>query len=123
MKREELVKNKGYIVTKLQNELFRQVHEYLETNKKTQTQFAEELGVTKGYVSQILNGDFDFKLSKLVELSLAIGKIPQMSFIDAQDYLSNDSGSNKQLYFLDNKNANQTDVAESRQDFGKPDGK
>jgi predicted XRE-type DNA-binding protein len=123
MKREELVKNKGYIVTKLQNELFRQVHEYLETNKKTQTQFAEELGVTKGYVSQILNGDFDFKLSKLVELSLAIGKIPQMSFIDAQEYLSNDSGSNKQLYFLDNKNANQTDVAESRQDFGKPDGK
>lgn len=123
MKREELVKNKGYIVTKLQNELFRQVHEYLETNKKTQTQFAEELGVTKGYVSQILNGDFDFKLSKLVELSLAIGKIPQMSFIDAQDFLSNDSGSNKQLYFLDNKNANQTDVAESRQDFGKPNGK
>ena len=123
MKREELLKNKGYIVTKLQNELFRQVHEYLETNKKTQTQFAEELGVTKGYVSQILNGDFDFKLSKLVELSLAIGKIPQVSFIDAQNNLSNESSSNKQLYLLDNENENQTDVAESRQDFGKPDGK
>jgi transcriptional regulator with XRE-family HTH domain len=123
MKREELVKNKGYIVTKLQNELFRQVHEYLETNKKTQTQFAEELGVTKGYVSQILNGDFDFKLSKFVELSLAIGKIPQVSFIDAQDNLSNESGSNMQLYFLDNENTNQTDVAESIRDFGKPDGK
>lgn len=80
MKREKLIKSKGYNVTKIQNELFRQLTEYIADKGITRTQFAKELGVSKGYVSQILNGDFDFKLSKLVELSLAIGKIPEINF-------------------------------------------
>jgi transcriptional regulator with XRE-family HTH domain len=81
MKREDLIKSKGYNVTKIQNELFRQLTDYLDQKGITRTQFAKELGVSKGYVSQVLNGDFDFKLSKLVELSLAIGKIPEILFI------------------------------------------
>jgi len=81
MKREDLIKSKGYNVTKIQNELFRQLTDYLDQKGITRTQFAKELGVSKGYVSQVLNGDFDFKLSKLVELSLAIGKIPEFNFI------------------------------------------
>jgi len=80
MKREKILKSKGYNITKIQNELYRQLTNYLEENKITRTQFAKELGVSKGYVSQILNGDFDYKLSKLVELSLAIGKIPDIKF-------------------------------------------
>ncbi|GAF02481.1 helix-turn-helix transcriptional regulator [Saccharicrinis fermentans] len=80
MKREKLIRSKGYNVTKIQNELFRQLTSYLEENNMTQSAFAKQLGVSKGYVSQILNGDFDYKLSKLVELSLAIGKVPQISF-------------------------------------------
>lgn len=85
MKRDDLIKSKGYNITKIQNELFRLVDEYLETNGKTRTQFAKDLNVTKGYVSQILNGEFDFKLSKLVELSLAIGKIPEINYISIDD--------------------------------------
>lgn len=80
MKRHKLLKSKGYNLTKIQNELFRQLNEYIKTKGITRTQFAKELGVSKGYVSQILNGEFDFKLSKLVELSLAIGKIPEIKF-------------------------------------------
>lgn len=80
MKRDKLLKSKGYNLTKIQNELFRQLNEYIKTKGITRTQFANELGVSKGYVSQILNGEFDFKLSKLVELSLAIGRIPVIEF-------------------------------------------
>lgn len=85
MKRQELIKSKGYNVSRIQNELFRLVNEYLETNNKTRTEFAKELNVTKGYVSQILNGDFDFKLSKLVELSLAVGKVPEINFVSFEE--------------------------------------
>lgn len=84
MKREEIIKSKGYNITKLQNELFRQLNSYLETNNMTRSQFAKDLGVSKGYVSQILNGAFDFKLSKLVELSLAIGMIPEIKFTSSE---------------------------------------
>lgn len=47
----------------------------------TQTEFAERLGVSKGYVSQILNGDFDHKLSKLTELIVACDMIPRIELV------------------------------------------
>ena len=49
-------------------------------NNMNRTQLAEHPGVSKGYVSQVLNGNFDFKLSKMVELSLAMGMIPEVKF-------------------------------------------
>ena len=81
MKREELIKNKGYHITRIQNELFRQLHKFMEKTGMNRTQLAKHLGVSKGYVSQVLNGNFDFKLSKLVELSLAMGMVPEINFI------------------------------------------
>ena len=57
------------------------VNSYLKSTGMTRSQFAERLGVSKGYVSQIMNGDFDHKLSKLVELILACDKIPVISFV------------------------------------------
>jgi transcriptional regulator with XRE-family HTH domain len=47
----------------------------------SQQEFANRLGVSKGYVSQILNGDFDHKLSKLTELALACDLVPRIEFI------------------------------------------
>ena len=54
------------------------------------TQLAAYLGCSKGYVSQLLNGDFDHKLSKLVELSLAIGKVPLLEYEDMEQYINED---------------------------------
>jgi transcriptional regulator with XRE-family HTH domain len=51
---------------------------------------AEYLGCTKGYVTQLLNGDFDHKLSKFVELALAINKIPEITFSDVDEYIISD---------------------------------
>lgn len=51
------------------------------------SQLAKHLGCSKGYVSQLLNGNFDHKLSKLVELSLAIGKAPILEYKDVSEYI------------------------------------
>lgn len=85
MKREELIRSKGYHLAMLQNELFLEIHNYLENNNISRTDLAQKLGVTKGYISQVLNGDFNFKLSKLVELSLAIGKFPKIEYKDISE--------------------------------------
>jgi len=78
--REELLKTEEYWFEKIQNEIFRQVDAYLKENQLTQTQFAEQIGVSKGYVSQLMKGEFNYTLKKLIELSLAVGKAPVLEF-------------------------------------------
>lgn len=75
----------------IQNQLFSMLQQHLDENKITRTQFAEKLGVSKGYVSQIMNGGFNHRLSKLVELSLAAGKVPVISFKDINDVILEDN--------------------------------
>lgn len=118
MKRDKLLKSKGYNLAKIQNELFRQLNEYIKTKGITRTQFAKELGVSKGYVSQILNGGFDFKLSKLVELSLAIGKIPEISFKSIEESKNKEKEANVTMkvktYFVRSENTEYKFPASSR---------
>lgn len=90
MNREELIKSPSYWTAGLQMELYRQIAAFMEAHHMNKTQLAEYLGCSKGYVTQLLNGDFDHKLSKFVELSLAIGKIPEISFNDVEDYIVSD---------------------------------
>jgi len=90
MTREELLKSKEYWLTEIQMNLYEIIENYLRENNLTRNQFAEKLGVTKGYVSQILNGDFDHRLSKFIELSMAVGKVPRVDFIDIKEILKLD---------------------------------
>jgi transcriptional regulator with XRE-family HTH domain len=71
------------------------------------TQLAEYLGCSKGYVTQLLNGDFDHKLSKFVELSLAINKIPEIIFTDVDEYIHSD----KNEYSLQSLSTDEADVS------------
>lgn len=91
--RSELLRSKGYWTAMLQMDLFKELEAFMARNKMNKTQLAEHLGCTKGYVSQILNGDFDHKVSKFVELSLAIGKIPEITFTDVDDYIEEEQKS------------------------------
>ncbi len=77
---DDLIKAPEYWLETIQNEIFRQVAGYLKDNNMTQTQFAEQLGVSKGYVSQVMKGEFNYTLKKLIELSLAVGKAPVLEF-------------------------------------------
>ena len=63
----------------------------MKSNGLNRTQLAEKLGVSKGYVSQIMNGDSDHRLSKLVELSLAIGLVPNLNFEELSSVLKEDT--------------------------------
>lgn len=90
MTREELLKSPAYWTAGLQIELYRQIAGFMESHHMNKTQLAEYLGCSKGYVTQLLSGDFDHKLSKFVELSLAVGKIPEISFTDVEDYIVSD---------------------------------
>lgn len=90
MDRKQLLNSKEYWLSKIQIDLFNQVSDYLEKNNMNRSELAKKLGVTKGYVSQILNGDSDHRLSKMVELSLAIGLIPDLRFKNLEEYLKTD---------------------------------
>lgn len=90
MEREELIRSKEYWLINIQNKVFNLLRNYKENKKLNQTQLASKMGVTKGYVSQILNGDYDHKVSKLVDLSLACNKVPILSFIEIDNYIEND---------------------------------
>ena len=91
MQREELLESKSYWTTTIQLELFNAIEFYMKKNKLNKTQLAERLKFSKGYISQILNGDFDHKLSKMIELSLSCDSIPLVFFVDKETFIKNDS--------------------------------
>lgn len=88
--REELIKSKEYWIADIQMKLFAEVEAFMESRGMNRTQFAEYLGCSKGYVTQLLSGDYDNKLSKLVELSLAIGRVPELNLIELDAYAANE---------------------------------
>jgi len=90
MTRTELLKSREYWMGEIQQELYELIEDYLKENNLTRIQFAEKLNVTKGYVSQILNGEFDHRLSKFIDLSLAIDKVPRVKFIDIEEIIKQD---------------------------------
>src|ERR1700744_615419 len=100
MKRSELLKSKEYWLVNMQNSLFNVMEGYMKKKKLNRTGLANDLKVTKGYVTQILNGDFDHKISKFVDLSLACGKVPIVSFLDLEKYIKDDA--NDKPHYLDN---------------------
>ena len=91
LNREELVTKPEFWLESIQNEIFRQVTAYLKENNMTQNQLAEQLGVTKGYVSQVMKGEFNYTLKKLIELSLAVGKAPVINFTPLAEIIPADS--------------------------------
>ncbi|MCR5714192.1 MAG: helix-turn-helix domain-containing protein [Bacteroidales bacterium] len=80
MKRSELLKSEGYWIAKIQTDLYRELRSFMEKNHMNSAQLAKYLNCSKGYVSQLLNGNFDHKISKLVKLSLAMGKVPVLEY-------------------------------------------
>ena len=85
-KLKDLVKTHEYWVETIQNELYNELTTYMNKTGKSQNDIAKELGVSKSYVSQILNGNFNFTIKKLIDLSLYMGLLPNFS-----SYLIHDS--------------------------------
>lgn len=116
MKRNKLLKSPVYWTTELQMELYRQIEDFMKKNNINKTQLADYLGCSKGYVTQLLAGDYDHKLSKFMELSLAIGKIPQFEFLDADVFIEREEKTykgvvlNKNFTYVSSSCINNSDV-------------
>jgi len=87
LKQEDLIKTSEFWLETIQNQIFREVKNYMETQNLNQTQLAQKLGVSKGYISQILKGNFNFTLKKLIDLALSINILPDLQFTNADKYL------------------------------------
>ncbi len=98
MTREDFLKSKEYWLVNIQNDLFNLIEGYLEKNKLSKTALAKQLNVTKGYITQVLNGDFDHKLSKFVELTLACDKVPIVHFVNTEQYIKDDAQNKQHIY-------------------------
>jgi len=90
LSKEELLKHSNYLLTSYQLEIYRELSNYMSTNNLSQTEVAEKLGVSSSYVSQILNGNFNFTLKKLIQLGIMIGKVPALEFINEEEYWRRD---------------------------------
>ncbi len=86
--RKDLLSSITYHATGLRLKLFRKVDDYLTTHNISRKDFATQLGVTKGYISQVLNGEADVRISKLVQFSLAIGMVPVINWVPLDRYLA-----------------------------------
>lgn len=96
MKRAELLKSPDYWKTRIQIALYNCADLFMKKTHRNRKQLAEYLGVSNGYVTQVLNGDYDHKLSKLTELSLAFGFVPNIEFIPVEQFIAREQGV---LYF------------------------
>lgn len=91
MTREEVLKSPEYWMAKIQIALYNCAELFMAQSGKNRTQLAEHLGVTKGYVTQLLSGEYDHRLSKMVELALAFGYVPQVTFVSAERIIEKDA--------------------------------
>ena len=79
-------------------DLYEQLNDYMHKHNLNKTRFAKRLGFTKGYVTQILQGNFNHRISKLVELSLAINKVPKLEFVELEDYILEEDNSTESYF-------------------------
>lgn len=85
MSRYNILKSPAYWASKIQLSLYEKALSFMQTHHLNKTGLARHLGVSKGYVSQLMSGDYDHRLSKFVELSLSFGYIPKIEFIPIAD--------------------------------------
>ena len=78
MTREELMQMPEYWTEQIQLSLYRAAESFMTKNHMNRTQLAAYLGVSKGYVSQLLNGDYNYSISKLVELAIKLNCVPNL---------------------------------------------
>lgn len=91
MTREEVLKSPDYWTTGIQIALYNCAMQFMEEHGMNRTQLAEHLGVSKGYVTQLLSGDYNYSLNKMVETALKMGFVPQIEFKPIEEVVKEDT--------------------------------
>lgn len=93
--REHLLRNERFWIETIQNRIYNDLASYIKTEKISQKEIAKILGVSKGRISQILNGsNLNFRIDTLVKICLAINKVPNFKFEDIKSFIELDTKSN-----------------------------
>ncbi len=83
-------------------ELYNCALNFMKRTGKNRTQLAEHLNVSKGYVTQLLSGDYNYSLTKLVETCMAFGYVPKVSFTSLEEEIYREEHVCKFVIKLDN---------------------
>lgn len=90
MERKDVLQEPAYWITQIQIAIYDCATRFMSETGKNKTELAQHLGVSKGYVSQMLSGDYNFSISKLVETAMLMGSVPQMTFKSLDEILLQD---------------------------------
>ena len=90
MERKDVLQEPAYWITQIQIALYDCATRFMSETGKNKTELAQHLGVSKGYVSQLLSGDYNFSITKLVETAMLMGMVPQMTFKSLDEILLQD---------------------------------
>lgn len=102
--REDLIKSSEYWTEIIQNKIYNDLAEYIETHEIQNKQIAESLGLSKGRVSQILSGEnLNFRLDTLVRLCLTINRIPDFQLVDINEFIAKDKENTESIIFKSTK--------------------
>lgn len=85
---EKILNQPSYWIEGINGVLYNGIVEFMEKNNFNRTQLAQNLGISKGRVSQILNdGEINFSIEKIVEIAIKVGKYPVFELEDSDVYL------------------------------------
>lgn len=81
MERAELIRSQEYWLSKIQIDILNEVEKFMKKNELNPNQLEQRSGFSRTQISQILDGDANLTISELVDLSLALGLAPHLSFV------------------------------------------
>ncbi len=91
IERTEILSMPEYWFQDAQLDLYNQVRGYMKKEKINNVQLADKLGVHRSYVTQILNGEYNYSLRKLIEICLSIGIVPKINYTALEDVIKADA--------------------------------
>jgi transcriptional regulator with XRE-family HTH domain len=97
MNQDEMLRHPNYLLSTYQLEIYHQLSLYMKEHKLQNKDIADKLKVSTSYVSQILNGNFNFTLKKLIQLGLMMNKVPYLEFIDPKEYWRREKEGTKEI--------------------------
>ncbi|MCZ2845351.1 MAG: helix-turn-helix transcriptional regulator [Candidatus Bathyarchaeota archaeon] len=86
--RDKIISQPGYWVEQINSVLYDAIIDFMETHNMKRKDLAKHLGISKGRVSQIINdGEINFRLEKIIEISLKLGMVPHFELENKNEFL------------------------------------
>jgi transcriptional regulator with XRE-family HTH domain len=104
--RDQLFQTEEYWLVQMQAAFFKAAKDFQTKNGFSQKQLSKHLGKSPGRISQILNGDFNARLSTLIEYAMAMGYVPEVKFTPIDSFLQRErERKDRKRYSMDNVQA------------------